>query len=121
MKRREFITLVGGAAAAWPMGAGAQQTPVIGLLGGEIDPHVAAFSKGLADAGYVEGRDVSVEYRWSEGHLDRYPALAADLVWRRVAAIAAVGGIPAAAAAPVRRDKLAGLEDRRQRTTFMRP
>jgi putative tryptophan/tyrosine transport system substrate-binding protein len=97
--RREFITLVGGAAAAWPLGAGAQQTPVIGLLGGEIDPHVAAFSKGLAEAGYVEGRDVSVEYRWSEGHLDRYPALAADLVRRRVAAIAAVGGIPAAAAA----------------------
>jgi putative tryptophan/tyrosine transport system substrate-binding protein len=65
-KRRDFIRLLGGAAAAWPLGAGAQQTPVIGLLGGEIDPHVAAFSKGLADAGYVEGRDVSVEYRWSE-------------------------------------------------------
>ena len=99
MKRREFITLVGGAAAAWPVLSYAQQAPVVGLLGGEMDPHVAAFGKGLAETGYVEGRNVSVEYRWSEGHLDRYPALAADLVRRRVAVIAAVGGIPAAGAA----------------------
>jgi ABC-type uncharacterized transport system substrate-binding protein len=99
MRRREVITLIGGAAAAWPLVSYAQQAPVIGLLGSEIDPDVAAFSKGLAETGYVEGRNVSVEYRWSQGHLDRYPALAADLVRRRVAVIAAVAGIPAATAA----------------------
>jgi putative tryptophan/tyrosine transport system substrate-binding protein len=95
----QFITLLGGAAAAWPLAARAQQAPVIGLLGSEIDPHLAAFHKGLAESGYVEGRNASVEYRWAEGRLERYPVFAADLVRRRVAVIAAVGGIPAVTAA----------------------
>src|SRR5262245_3226141 len=107
MNRRAFITTIGRAAAVsfascdalWPLAASAQQMPVIGVLGSEIDPHVAAFHKGLAETGYVEGRNVGVEYRWSEGRLERYPALAADLVQRRVAVIAAVAGIPTATAA----------------------
>ena len=101
MRRREFITLLGGASVAWPLAARAQQPamPVIGLLGSEIDPHVPAFHKGLAEVGYADSRNVTIEYRWAEGHLERYPELAADLVRRQVVVIAAVGGIPAATAA----------------------
>jgi len=102
MNRRAFMAVIGGVAAssvAWPIATRAQQTPVIGLLSGEVDPYVAAFHKGLAETGYVEGRNVKVEYRWAEGHLERYADLAADLVRRRVAVIAAVGGLPAATAA----------------------
>ena len=100
MKRREFIAVLGGA-AAWPLAARAQQPamPVIGVLGGEIDPHVPAFYKGLAEAGYIDGQNVKIEYRWAEGHLERYPEFAGDLVRRQVAVIAAVGGIPAVTAA----------------------
>jgi ABC-type uncharacterized transport system substrate-binding protein len=98
MGRREFIMLLGGA-AVWPLTARAQQWPVIGLLGGELDPQVAAFHRGLAETGYVEGRNVSVRYRWAEGRLERYAELASDLARSRVAVIAAVGGMPAAAAA----------------------
>jgi putative tryptophan/tyrosine transport system substrate-binding protein len=104
VRRRDFIALIGSAAAAWPLAARAQQTmPTIGYLHpGSLDGErrqVDAFHRALNEAGYREGENVRIEYRWAEGHFDRVPALLADLVERRVSVIVAGGGTALAAKA----------------------
>lgn len=105
MRRREFIGLVGGAAAAWPLSVRAQQpaTPVIGFLSTSLPTefvrYLAAFSQGLKETGFIEAQNVAIEFRWAEGRYDRLPDLAADLVKRGIAVLVATGGAVAALAA----------------------
>jgi putative ABC transport system substrate-binding protein len=104
MRRRQFITLLGGAAAAWPVAARAQQAvPIVAFVSGGAantsTDNVALFRKGLNEVGYIEGQNVTVEYHWLEGQYDRIPALVADLIRRRVAVIATPASTPVSVAA----------------------
>src|SRR5213082_1613440 len=106
MRRRDFIIFFAGAMAALPLAARAQQKamPVIGVLntgspGPSSAPFIAAFLQGLSEAGYVEGQNVTIEYRWAEGHYDRLPAMAADLVGRNIDLMVTNGGNAPALAA----------------------
>ena len=105
MRRREFIVLLGSAAAAWPLAASAQQPaiPVIGLLDPRspdaLGDRLRAFHRGLKEAGYIERENVTIEYRWAENQMDRLPALAAELVGRQVSVIVSPGGLASTLAA----------------------
>ena len=103
MRRRAFITLLGGAAFAWPLAARAQQPamPVVGILGisapDTIGDRLRAFRLGLKEAGYIDGENLAIDYRWTENQFDRFPELAADFVRKRVAVITTVAGASLAA------------------------
>src|SRR5580704_5689929 len=105
MRRRQFLTLLGGAAAAWPLAARAQQpaTATVGILQagvpGSLSQFAAPMRKGLSEMGYVEGRNLALEYRYAQNQLERFPELAADLIRRRVAVLVALGSDAVAAAA----------------------
>src|SRR5262245_55299901 len=105
MKRREFISLIGGVAAAWPFVVRAQQStrPVIGFLSArspdDTGPVLQAFLKGLGEAGFFDGQNVTIEYSWARGEYRRLPAFAAEFVQRRVNVLVATGGAPSAKAA----------------------
>ena len=105
MRRRDFLSALGGAAASWPLGARAQQAalPVVGFMSGRSAPDsahlVAAFREGLSEAGFVDGQNVIIEFRWADGQYDQLPALAAQLVSRPVTVLVGVGGDPSAQAA----------------------
>src|SRR4051794_26342612 len=105
MRRRDLLSVLGGAAAFWPLGARAQQAalPVVGFMSGRSAPDsahlVAAFREGLSEAGFVEGQNVVIEFRWADGQYDQLPALAAQLVSRPVAVLVGVGGDVSAIAA----------------------
>jgi putative ABC transport system substrate-binding protein len=105
MRRRDFIKVVAGSAMTWPLAARAQQPtlPVIGFLN-SVSPHswenyVAGFRAGLKEVGYIDGQNVTIEFRWAEGHYDRLPGMAADLVRRKVAVLVSTGGEPSVLAA----------------------
>jgi putative tryptophan/tyrosine transport system substrate-binding protein len=105
MRRREFISLLGSVAAGWPLGAHAQQAvlPVVGFLNSASprpwENYVAGFRAGLKEAGFVDGQNVTIDFRWAEGHYDKLPGMAADLVRRKVAVLVATGGTPSVVAA----------------------
>src|SRR5262249_60615756 len=105
MRRREFVTLIGSAAVVWPLAARAQQpnVPVIGYIGstspGPYADRIGVFRQGLNETGFVEGRNVAIEFRWAENKFDRMPALIADLVRQQVAVIAMAGSTSGAVAA----------------------